>query len=559
MSYVVVPAHDERELIGACLEALAAQTAGRDAFTVVLVLDACTDGTGDVAREAASTFDLALVVLECAARSAGVARRLGMDHACRALHDAGQPDGLIACTDADTRPEPDWLSQQLALVDDGACAIAGLIELDETLAADVGARRKRRAAARLHRVRAIDPTAAHHHFAGASIGITAATYRAVGGLEPLRALEDEAFAQRLADNAIAVVRSPDVRVRTSARRDGRAVRGLAVDLDVAQWLERRCYQRGAWTVAELARAKGKTRISVVIPAKDVAATVGGVIERAVGPARDAGLIDEVMIVDAGSPDGTAEVAAEAGAVVIQQDDVRPEYGRAQGKGDAMWRAVSATDGDIVCFLDADTADPHPDHLLGLIGPLLTDPELMLVKGAFERPLCTAGGELAHEGGRVTELMARPLINLHFPRLAGFGQPLAGEVAARRDLLEAIAIPVGYGVEIAMLIDALNRHGLQAIAQADLGTRRNRHQPLRALGEMAYAVLAAVQRRIEGDDAIAGGHYLRPWADGDIAMVPVAERPPLRTLGESVRAPTRRGWSPPVRVTPPYASRRAARQ
>ena len=193
--------------------------------------------------------------------------------------------------------------------------------------------------------------------------------------------------------------------------------------------------------------------------------------------------------------------------------------------------MSATDGDIVCFLDADTADPHPEHLLGLLGPLLTDPEVMLVKGAFERPLRTAGGELAHEGGRVTELMARPLLNLHFPRLAGFSQPLAGEFAARRELLEAIPFPVGYGVEIAMLIDTLRRHGLQAMAQADLGARRNRHQSLRALGEMAYAVLAAVQRRIDGDATVAGGHYLRPWADGEIALVPVAERPPLGTLCE----------------------------
>ena len=152
-----------------------------------------------------------------------------------------------------------------------------------------------------------------------------------------------------------------------------------------------------------------------------------------------------------------------------------------------------------------------------------------MKGAFERPLSTPAGELADEGGRVTELMARPVINLHLPRLAGFAQPLAGEIAARRDLLVAIPFPAGYGVEIAMLIDTLNLHGLQAMAQADLGTRRNRHQPLRALGEMAYAVLAAVQRRIDAQGTVAGGHYLLPWNDGEIARVPVTERPPLCTL------------------------------
>ena len=127
---------------------------------------------------------------------------------------------------------------------------------------------------------------------------------------------------------------------------------------------------------------------------------------------------------------------------------------------------------------------------------------------------------------MTELMARPLLNLHVPRLAGFAQPLAGEFAGRRALFEQLPFPVGYGVEIAVLIDALHLHGLDALAETRLGLRRNRHQPLRALGEMAYAVLAAVERRAGGRSP-AGGHYLRPWQDGTIAHVPVQERPPLR--------------------------------
>jgi glucosyl-3-phosphoglycerate synthase len=161
--------------------------------------------------------------------------------------------------------------------------------------------------------------------------------------------------------------------------------------------------------------------------------------------------------------------------------------------------------------------------------LLADPSLQLVKGAFDRPLLAGGVALPNEGGRVTELMARPLINLHEPRLAGFAQPLAGEFAGRRPLLESIPFPVGYGVEIAVLIDALRRHGLEALAECHLGERQNRHQPLRALGEMAYAVLAAVERRLGGDRSTAGGHYLRPWDDHGVAAVPVIERPPLVTL------------------------------
>ncbi|HEV7773758.1 MAG TPA: hypothetical protein VGO48_10780 [Conexibacter sp.] len=221
--------------------------------------------------------------------------------------------------------------------------------------------------------------------------------------------------------------------------------------------------------------------------------------------------------------------------MLQQDELLPEHGPALGKGDAMWRALHATGGDVVCFLDADTADPSDAHLRGLLGPLLTVPELALVKGAFARPWAGAAA-MPHEGGRVTELMARPLLNVHVPRLAGFAQPLAGEFAARRTLLETIRFPVGYGVEIAVLLDALRLHGLDALAESELGTRQNRHQPLRALGEMAYAVLAAVERRIDRSPAPAGGHYVRPWQDGAVAIVPVDERPPLRDLTRTARRP-----------------------
>jgi glucosyl-3-phosphoglycerate synthase len=234
------------------------------------------------------------------------------------------------------------------------------------------------------------------------------------------------------------------------------------------------------------------------------------------------------VIDADSPDGTAELAAAAGARVLQQDQVLARYGPTVGKGDAMWRALHATTGELVCFLDGDTADPDPLHLLGLLGPLLCVPELRLVKGSFERPLRSGGVELPHEGGRVTELMARPLLNLHEPRLAGFTQPLAGEFAGRRELLTALPFPAGYGVEIAVLIDALRTCGLDALAECHLGERRNRHQPLRALGEMASAVLAAVERRV-GARSPLGGHYLRPWEDGATAMVPIEERPPLDSL------------------------------
>ena len=170
------------------------------------------------------------------------------------------------------------------------------------------------------------------------------------------------------------------------------------------------------------------------------------------------------------------------------------------------------------------------------GRLLCDRSLALVKGTFDRPLRTAGAELAHEGGRVTELMARPVLNLHHPLLAGFTQPLAGEFAATRALLERLPFGIGYGVEIAVLIDALRAVGLFSLGECALGERRNRHQTLRALGPMAYAVLAAAERRTEpAARSPLGGHFLQPWDDGDTMMVPIEERPPLASLDSLARA------------------------
>ncbi len=533
-SIVVVPARDEEDQIAGCIRALAAQTVPRERFEVILVVDACADGTADVAERAAREHGLGLSLIDGPGHGAGAARRAGMDRAAERLLAHRREDALVATTDADSRPARDWLARQLAHVRAGAVVVAGMIELDpdeaQRLPPEVLRRRERDAEQRLELIRKVDPDAAHHHFAGASIGVTARVYRAVGGLEPLAALEDAAFAQRLADAGIPVFRAADVRVRTSARAGGRAARGLSVDLAVSSWATRRRYGAGAFPPEMLRRMKGTTSVDVVIPTKECADTLGGILTGTVGPLLDAEVIDDVLVVDADSADGTAAVGRAFGARVIAQDDVLAGFGPALGKGDAMWRAVHATSGDIVCFVDGDTANPDPNHLQGLIGPLLADPSLQLVKGAFDRPLCAGGVTLPDEGGRVTELMARPLLNLHEPRLAGFAQPLAGEFAARRELLESIPFPAGYGVEIAVLIDTLHRHGLDALAECHLGERHNRHQPLRALGEMAYAVLSAVERRVVGRRSPIGGQYLRPWENYASSIVAVTERPPLTTLG-----------------------------
>ena len=270
----------------------------------------------------------------------------------------------------------------------------------------------------------------------------------------------------------------------------------------------------------------------MLPAREVAATIGGVLD-ALAPLERAGLVDELLVVDAASSDGTARIAAARGARVADESVLLREFGPALGKGDAMWRGLSATSGDIVAFLDTDTEDFHAGFALGLLGPLIEDPGLAFVKGAFRRPLRVGDTVVPDGGGRVTELVARPLLNLHLPDLAGFLQPLAGEVAARRELLERLPFPVGYGVEIAMLIDAYREVGLERMAQVDLGTRQNRHQPLRDLSAMALAVLATAERRIHGRrraDAAAPGPLLVPGEDGfEPRSVVLDERPPLAEL------------------------------
>jgi len=299
---------------------------------------------------------------------------------------------------------------------------------------------------------------------------------------------------------------------------------------VADWLARRTYAAADFPLARLLAAKGATTVSVVLPAREVAQTIGPTLAQLL-PLRDAGLLDELLVVDAASQDGTAALAERAGAQVVQEAEILAEHGPARGKGDALWRAVHATRGDVVVFLDADSADFDARFALGLLGPLLTDAQVAFVKGAYRRPLTVGTTTLPEGGGRVTELLARPLLNLRVPQLAGVVQPLAGEFAGRRALLEALPFPVGYGVEIGLLIDALRHVGLDALAQVDLGTRRNAHQPLHALSAMAYAVLVAAERRIHGDAPTAAA-LARPSADGGLSLAQVAvdERPPLRELG-----------------------------
>jgi glucosyl-3-phosphoglycerate synthase len=285
----------------------------------------------------------------------------------------------------------------------------------------------------------------------------------------------------------------------------------------------------AFPAARLA-AERDVSISLCLPARNEAATIGPILQ-CLMPLLELGAVDQVVVVD-DSTDATADVARRLGAEVHRQADLRPEFGHVRGKGDALWRALSVLHGDVICFLDADSERFGAHFACGLVGAVACETGVQFAKGFYRRPFrVDVGIELPEGGGRVTELMARPLLDRFYPELTGVLQPLAGEIAARRELLLSVPFVTGYGVDIALLIDVFRRVGLDGLAQVDLEVRQNRHQALRDLVPMAEAVLAAVLSRVAQErrlDVAPGeasllAHATRLAPDG------VVERPAIRTL------------------------------
>ena len=283
---------------------------------------------------------------------------------------------------------------------------------------------------------------------------------------------------------------------------------------------------GAFAVGDLlaAKASSGTTVSACLPARNEEATVGGVV-RAIRECLTGKipLVDEIIVVDDHSSDGTAEVAARAGARVVDARHVLADHGEGHGKGEALWKSVYASTGDLIVWIDADLVDFDPGFVLGLLGPLLTDPSVHFVKGRYHRPEVDGVG-----GGRVTELMARPLLSQFFPELSEIAQPIGGEYAGRRTLLERLPFVVGYGVDVALLIDAWREVGLDGIAQVDLGVRNHRHRTLDELGPTALAVSQAILGRA-GVRPPGPAVLRRP--DREPLPVDVHERPPLTSLLE----------------------------
>jgi glucosyl-3-phosphoglycerate synthase len=308
--------------------------------------------------------------------------------------------------------------------------------------------------------------------------------------------------------------------------------------EVSHWLTRRTYRAASYSASRLLESKRRDgcTVSVVLPALNEEATVGAIVE-VIRQAfvEQLPLVDELVVIDSGSTDRTAAVAAAAGARVIPVHEILPAHGHVPGKGEALWKSLFVTDGDLLVFLDSDVQAFDPCFVVGLLGPLITDPDVGYVKGLYDRPVATTEGLLATGGGRVTELTARPLLGALWPHLSGFVQPLSGEYAGRRELLEKVPFVSHYGVVLGLLIDLAELAGVDALAQVDLGTRRHRHQTDAALGRMAGQILQTALARcaplpVPGDELI---QFVRDGGDveGVAWDVGVVERPPMCCVPE----------------------------
>ncbi len=313
-----------------------------------------------------------------------------------------------------------------------------------------------------------------------------------------------------------------------------------------RWHRRRTFgSRVLPNAAELAARKlaSGERVSVVLPALNEAGTIGGICSTIRRRLMDrTGLVDELIVVDCRSDDGTAELARDAGAVVYDINELVPEMPVVLGKGEALWRSLAAVSGDLVVWIDSDIRNFSPPFVSRLVAPILMDPTVSFVKGFYRRPIARGDELIPDEGGRVTELLARPMLAALFPELSGFVQPLAGEYAGHVDVLKRVPFFTGYSVEIGLLIDLLDTAGLDAMAQVDLDERVHRNRPLAELGPMAYAIGRTIFQRAEEHGRLRSAlehpmaPMLRPSPDGiSVENVAEVERPPMELIPAYVEA------------------------
>ena len=272
------------------------------------------------------------------------------------------------------------------------------------------------------------------------------------------------------------------------------------DPELEHWFHARTRPPDARSVAALADLKREQEltVSVCLPALNEAATIGGICRVIVDELVRGGLVDELVVVDSGSSDGTPGIARAEGAAVFRAAELVPEAppARAPGKGETLWKSLATVSGDIIVWVDSDTRNFDPRFITRLVAPFLDDGSIGFVKGFYERPLETETATLRSEGARVTEIAVRPLLNLFYPRLAGVIQPLSGEYAGKVELLRTLPFGTGYAVDVGLLIDIVERHGLWVVAQADLGERIHRNRNVSALGRMSFEIMHALLGRLD---------------------------------------------------------------
>lgn len=310
------------------------------------------------------------------------------------------------------------------------------------------------------------------------------------------------------------------------------------------WLGDHTFHHGDF--ADLAALVAEKRrrglsVSVALPTLNVGKTLGPILQTISGSLMgDVALVDQLAVVDSHSTDDTRDIAARWGAEVYVDSEIMPGAGSGQGKGEALWKSLAVLSGDIIVWIDSDIANFHPRFVYGLVGPLLMRPELGYVKAFYQRPLIQNSGA-AHptEGGRVTEICARPILNLFYPELANLIQPLSGESAGRRTVLEAVPFFTDYAVEIGLLLNIYRQFGMGVMGQVDLDERIHTNQPLKALGKMSFAILQAVFQSLSRDNKIAlswqPAEALRTFMRDDGRYLPlnesisVIERPPMLSM------------------------------
>jgi glucosyl-3-phosphoglycerate synthase len=322
------------------------------------------------------------------------------------------------------------------------------------------------------------------------------------------------------------------------------------DLDTWEWFGNRTFHHSQFEPpAKLRAAKERLglSVSVCLPTRDEAATVGGIVRNLRRNLHErARLVDEIVVMDAGSGDDTVAIARAEGAKVFFEHEVLPGEGPGSGKGEALWKSLHACEGDLICWVDADIRNFHARFVYGLLGPLLLDPDIRYVKAFYDRPIRERNALRATGGGRVTELLARPLINLLWPELAGIVQPLSGEYAGRRETLEQVPFFSGYGVELGLLVDIAARFGVDAIAQVDLDRRVHRNQDMQALGRMSFGILQAAFLRLAEEGRSVPGNFATTLVQFSNQLVEYQPEP--REIVTSRR--------PPIVTVDDYRRRRA---